>query len=230
MKSLTLKLSSILVAVGILASCANLNNTQKGTGIGAGAGAAAGALIGHFLGDGNAAMGAAIGAAVGGGTGAIIGKQMDKQAQAIEQTVAGAEVEKINDGQALEVTFSDSKDGITFATNSSTLSANSKVNLEKLAGIFQEFPDTYLEVCGHTDDTGAATYNQTLSEKRAKSVADYLIAQGVSSSRIEVQGFGEDKPRVPNSSDINRSKNRRVEVFIVPSEKMINDAKGEAGE
>lgn len=228
MKTITIKLLALVTAIIVFASCATMNSTQKGAAIGAGSGAALGAIIGHFAGD--AAVGAAIGTAVGGGAGAIIGKQMDKQAKMIEQTVPGAEVTTINEGQAIEVTFDGMGDGITFPTNSAELSATSKANLSKMIAVFNEFPDTYLNVSGHTDDKGADEYNMKLSERRANSVSSYLIAQGIASSKITTEWFGETKPRVTNDSDENRAKNRRVQILIVPNEKMIKDAQVKAGE
>ncbi len=228
MKTITIKFAAIIMVVAVLASCASMNSTQKGGAIGAGTGAALGAIIGHLAGD--AAVGAAIGTAVGGGAGLIIGNQMDKQAKMIEETVPGAEVKTINEGQAIEVTFDGMSDGITFPTNSSELSSTSKTNLSKMVSVFNEFPDTYLKVSGHTDDKGAEEYNMTLSEKRATSVSSYLVSQGVSSSKIATEWYGETKPRVANDTDTNRSKNRRVEILIVPNEKMIKDAQVEAGE
>ncbi len=228
MKTITIKLLALVTAIIVFASCATMNSTQKGAAIGAGSGAALGAIIGHFAGD--AAVGAAIGTAVGGGAGAIIGKQMDKQAKMIEETVPGAEVTTINEGQAIEVTFDGMGDGITFPTNSAELSATSKANLSKMIEVFNEFPDTYLNVSGHTDDKGADEYNMKLSERRANSVSSYLIAQGIASSKITTEWFGETKPRVTNDSDENRAKNRRVQILIVPNEKMIKDAQVKAGE
>ncbi|MFV0522128.1 MAG: OmpA family protein [Mangrovibacterium sp.] len=227
-KKFTLKLTACLLAVVLLASCASWNSTQKGAAIGTGSGAAAGALIGHWT--GNAGLGAAIGAAVGGGAGAIIGNQMDKQAKEIEETVPGAQVETVNEGQAIEVTFDGMSDGIVFPTNGSTLNELSKQNLNKMIPIFQEFPDTYIAISGHTDDTGEASYNMTLSEKRAKSVSSYLISQGLNKDRVHVTWYGEDKPKVANDSAANRAKNRRVEMLIVPNEHMVEDAKSQAGE
>ncbi|MFV0506420.1 MAG: OmpA family protein [Bacteroidales bacterium] len=225
MKNLVIKYTSILLAFVVLASCASINSTQKGAGIGAGGGAAIGGIIGAIAGDEKGALlGAAIGAAVGGTTGAIIGKQMDKQAQAIESTIPGAEVEKINNGEALEVTFDGNQDGITFPTNKYELDAASKENLAKLSDIFQEFPDTYLRVKGYTDDVGKEDYNMTLSKNRAESVSKYLLTQGIDPIRIETQWFGETLPKVANDSPGNRAKNRRVEVLIVPSQKMVNKA------
>lgn len=227
---MVIRYASIFLIIGALVSCASMNNTQKGATIGAGGGAVIGGIIGHFIGDGNEALGAAIGAAVGGGTGALIGRNMDKQAQAIESTIPGAEVEKINNGEALAITFDGNQDGITFPTNKYDLNDLSKTNLAKLSGIFQEFPDTYLQINGHTDDVGKDEYNLKLSENRAESVSNYLISQGIDKSRIATQWFGETKPRVTNDTPENRAKNRRVEVYIVPSEKMVQDAQQAAGE
>ncbi|MFV0482666.1 MAG: OmpA family protein [Bacteroidales bacterium] len=231
MRNLVIKYTSILLAIGVLASCASMNSTQKGAGIGAGGGAVIGGIIGAIAGDEQGALlGAAIGAAVGGTTGAIIGKQMDKQAQVIEATIPGAEVEKVNNGEALEITFDGNQDGITFPTNKYDLNESSKANLAKLSSIFQEFPDTYLRVKGYTDDVGKEEYNMTLSKNRAESVSNFLLTQGVEQVRIETQWFGETLPKVANDTPENRAKNRRVEVLIVPSQKMVNEAQQAAGQ
>ncbi len=203
-----------------------MNNTTKGTAIGVGSGAAVGAGVGKIA--GNTALGAVIGAAVGGATGAIIGKKMDKQKQELEAVLPEeTEVEVVEEGgnAALKVTFDS---GILFATNSSTVSNASKTALRDLAGNIDKNPDTDLKIIGHTDNTGKVDYNQTLSEKRAKSVYDYLIEQGVSSKRMVYEGKGIHAPVADNSSVEGRAKNRRVEVMIMANEKMLQDAEQEA--
>jgi outer membrane protein OmpA-like peptidoglycan-associated protein len=194
----------------------NANKSQKGAGIGVIGGAIAGGLIGGNI------KGALIGAAIGGAGGAIIGKQMDKQAQKIEEVLPGAEVERI--GEGIQVVFDD-KSGVTFGLNSANLTTASKANLDKIAQVFLEFPDTELMLEGHTDSSGDDAYNMTLSNNRAKSVATYLQAKGVDASRMSVKGYGETAPRFDNATKEGQAKNRRVEIGISANEKMIEDAK-----
>jgi outer membrane protein OmpA-like peptidoglycan-associated protein len=223
------RLFSVIILCGafIFSGC-GVSNTVKGTAIGVGGGAAAGAGIGKAA--GNTALGAVIGAAVGGAAGAIIGKRMDKQKQELETVLPdNTEVEIVEEeGQppALKITFDS---GILFATNSSTVSDASKSALRNFAANLEKNPDTDLKIVGHTDNTGQVDYNQTLSEKRAKSVYDYLIEQGVSSKRMVYEGKGIHQPVASNNTVEGRSKNRRVEILIMANEKMINDAQKEAG-
>lgn len=225
MKQLS-KLFGIIILSGamVLSGC-GASNTVKGTGVGAGAGAAVGAGIGAIVGGGKgAAWGAGIGAVVGGTTGAVIGKKMDKQAAELEK-IEGAQVEKINEGEAIKVTF---ESGILFATNSSTLNTQSRESLNKFASSLMENPDTDVKIYGHTDSTGSDAINNPLSERRAESVYNYLISRGVAGTRIISEGFGSTQPIGDNSTVTGRAQNRRVEVFILPNAKMIEDAQREA--
>lgn len=199
-------------------SVQNANKTQKGAGIGVIGGAIAGGLIGGNI------KGALIGAAIGGAAGAVIGRQMDKQAQKIEEVLPGADVERV--GEGIQVTF-DEDSGVTFAVNSAELTTASKANLDKIAKVFLEFPDTTLMLEGHTDNTGSEAYNMTLSEKRAQSVADYLQKDGIAASRMTAKGYGETAPRYDNATKEGQAKNRRVEIGILANEEMIEDAKAQ---
>ena len=221
MKGLTLCSVVLLSGSLLFSSCGTWTNTAKGTAIGVGGGAAVGAGIGALA--GNTALGTAIGAALGGTAGALIGKKMDKQKKELEATLPEeTTIETINEGEALRVTFDS---GILFATNSSTLSDASRSALRKLAESLNQNPDTDIKIVGHTDNTGNVDYNQTLSEKRAKSVFDYLMVdQGVSSKRMEFEGKGIHEPIADNSTVEGRALNRRVEILILPSEKMIQEA------
>jgi outer membrane protein OmpA-like peptidoglycan-associated protein len=214
---------SLTIATGILmAGCQSMTRTQKGAVIGTAGGAAAGAIIGRAT--GNTAMGAVIGAAVGGATGAVIGRKMDKQAAEMEKQIPNATVERVGEGIVVELS-----DKILFATNSSDLSAQAKQNLNKMIGVFKNYPDTNIEIQGHTDSTGSDAYNQTLSEKRASSVSNYLTSKGIQSSRITTLGYGESAPKYSNDTEDGRSQNRRVEFLISANEKMKADAAREAG-
>lgn len=225
MKQFTKLLGIILLSGAMVLSSCGASNTAKGTGIGAGAGAAVGAGLGAIFGGGKgAAWGAGIGAVVGGGTGAIIGNKMDKQAAELEE-IEGAQVEKINEGQAIKVTF---ESGILFATNSSTLNTASRESLDKFATSLQNNPDTDVKIYGHTDSTGSDAINNPLSERRAESVYNFLISRGVAGNRIVSAGFGSTDPIADNATVAGRAQNRRVEVFILPNAKMIEDAEREA--
>ncbi len=219
MKNLKLFAVLVLGMTVVFSSCGTWSNTAKGTAIGVGGGAAVGAGVGAIA--GNTALGAVIGAAVGGTAGALIGKKMDKQKKELENAVPDAAIESVNNGEALKVTFDS---GILFATNSSTLSEASKNALRNFASSLKTNPDTYVKIVGHTDNTGSVDLNQTLSEKRAKSVDDYLVQQGVSNGRLTYEGRGLHEPVADNSTAAGRAENRRVEVFIMANEKMIQEA------
>ncbi|CDF79204.1 OmpA/MotB family protein [Formosa agariphila KMM 3901] len=199
-------------------SLKNANDTQKGAGLGVAGGALIGGLIGGNI------TGALIGAAVGGAAGGVIGHSMDKQADKIEEALPGAEVNRV--GEGIQVVFDD-KSGVTFATNKADLTAKAKENLDAIAEVFIEFPDTNLLVEGHTDNTGNDAYNMTLSEKRAQSVVTYLKSKGVTGDRFDVTAYGETKPRFDNATEEGRTKNRRVEIGVSANEEMIEDAKAQ---
>lgn len=205
----------------------NANNSQKGAVIGAAGGAIIGAIIGNNAGKGgNGELGAVIGGVVGGTAGAVIGNKMDKQAQKIEEEIPGAVVERVDDG--IVVTF-DENSGVYFDTNKYNINSASQATLDKLISVLKEYPDTNILVVGHTDSTGSAEYNMTLSKNRAYSVTNYFTSKGLNSSRFTTNWFGEEQPLHDNSTAEGRAKNRRVNVAIVPNQKMIEDAKREAG-
>jgi outer membrane protein OmpA-like peptidoglycan-associated protein len=202
----------------------NTNNTQKGAGIGAVVGAVAGGVLGNNIGKGgNTALGAVIGGVVGGTVGGVIGNKMDKQAREIETAIPGADVERVGEGIKLVL----GENSVNFDTNKSTLTATAKANLDKLVTVFQNYPDTDIVIFGHTDSTGKAEYNLTLSQQRAASVKSYLATKGLKATRFETQGLGITEPIADNGTVEGRSKNRRVEFAIKANEKMIQDAEKE---
>lgn len=215
------KLIAILIlSLAVLLSGCGASNTVKGTGIGVGAGGAVGAGVGAIA--GNTALGAVIGAAVGGAAGALIGNKMDKQKKQLEAVLPeDAQVEAINEGEALKITFDS---GILFATNSSTVSDASKSALRNFASSLKENPDTDVQIVGHTDNTGSVDLNQNLSEKRAQSVYTYLNQQGINMNRMVFEGKGLHEPIADNSTATGRAQNRRVEIFILPNANMIQQA------
>jgi outer membrane protein OmpA-like peptidoglycan-associated protein len=216
-----LSISVVLFGVLLLASCSSMNRTQKGAAVGVAGGAAAGAVVGKAA--GNTALGAIIGAAVGGTTGAVIGNKMDKQAEEIARSIPDAQVIRVGEGIVVE--FSSN---VLFGFDQSDLSGDAKTSLDKLVKVLKEYPDTDIEIQGHTDSKGSATYNQNLSVQRASRVASYLKGMDVAASRIEVKGFGESLPKYMNDTEQGRAQNRRVEFLIAANDKMRSDAEKEA--
>jgi len=213
-----------LMAVSVLMfGCKSMNKTQKGAVIGTAGGAAVGAVIGKAA--GNTALGAIIGATVGGVTGAVIGRKMDKQAEEIKKEVPEAKVERVGEGIVVEF---NSK--ILFGFDRSDLTSSAEGNLKDLVTILNKYPDTNIEIQGHTDNAGTDEYNQGLSERRAGSVSAYIRGKGISSSRISIKGFGESAPKYSNDTEDGRALNRRVDFLITANEKMKADAKKEAGQ
>lgn len=222
MKHLRTNLIMILSAALIFTSCSSWNKTQKGAVVGTAAGGAMGAVIGKA--SGNTALGAIIGAAVGGATGAVIGHKMDKQAEEIKKTVPDAKVERVGEGIVVE--FSSN---VLFGFDKSGLSNEAKTTLDKLVTVLNYYPDTDIEVQGHTDSKGSEAYNMDLSERRANAVSSYLTSEGIAASRVRINGFGESLPKYSNDTNAGRIQNRRVEFLITANEKMKADAEKEAG-
>ena len=213
--------AALLLCVAIVFGGCNASNTAKGAAIGGGGGAAVGAGIGALIGGGKgAAWGAGIGAVVGGTAGVLIGNKMDKQKAELEK-INGAQVESVNDGQAIKVTF---ESGILFATNSSTLNQTSITSLAQFSNSLKANPDTDVQVFGHTDSTGNDNINIPLSQQRANSVMNYIASQGVSNSRMTSAGMGSSQPVADNATTAGKAQNRRVEVFILPNAKMLQEA------
>ncbi|HPS24645.1 MAG: OmpA family protein [Bacteroidales bacterium] len=224
MKYFKTGITLMLCASLVLTSCGNVSRTAMGVGIGTAAGAAAGAGIG--IATGNTALGTAIGAVVGGVAGGLIGRHMDKQRQELEEILPeAASIETVNDGEAIKVTL---ESGILFATNSTAIGESAKTALRNFAANLNQNPDTDLQIVGHTDITGTVEYNQGLSEKRARSVRDYLMLQNVDGARMTTIGKGIHEPVADNNTIAGRLQNRRVEIFILPNAKMIEEAQKEA--
>lgn len=204
----TIALGAMLIATS---SCAT--NTQTGAAVGAGAGAVAGGAIGAAA--GNTVAGVIIGAAVGGVAGVIIGDYMDRQAAEIERDLEGATVERI--GEGIKITFGD---GILFDVDQYQLRSIAETDLTQLSTILNKYDDTNVVIEGHTDGTGAADYNQSLSERRAQSVASFLATQTVDSRRFSVMGYGEQQPVASNDTAGGRQQNRRVDIAIIANDEL----------
>ncbi|SFH94458.1 OmpA family protein [Halpernia frigidisoli] len=213
-----------LSATLALSSCEavkNSNNQQRGTAIGAAGGAVLGGILGNNIGKGgNSALGAVLGGVIGGVAGNVIGNKMDKQAKEIKDTLPGAEVERVGDG--IKITLGENT--VNFNFNSSNLTSLAQANLDKLATVLANNPDTNINIFGYTDSTGTDSYNLTLSAQRAAAVKNYLSAKGLASSRMVTVGRGELDPIATNDSDAGRAQNRRVEFAITANQTMINDA------
>jgi len=221
MKKAVILLLSGALLLTISNGCA-WSNKAKGGAIGAGAGGAVGGLIGHAA--GNTALGAIIGAAVGGTAGVLIGNEMDKRAAEMRADLQGARIERI--GEGIKITFDS---GLLFDWDKSDLRAQAKTNIESLAKILNKYPDTDILIEGDTDNSGSEDYNLKLSERRAQSVANYLMGLGVPSSRTSMVGLGEMNPIASNDTDYGRQQNRRVEVAIFANDKLKKAAQAQAG-
>jgi len=219
---------SSLAALSLLTATACVTDPNTGerkasrTAIGAGGGALAGFLVGSIIGGSTARI---VGAGIGGIAGAAIGSTMDKQIRELKQSTAGSGVDitETDDGQAILVNL---PDGVTFDVDSSTLKPQFRMTLDEITNSLKQYPNSLVDVYGHTDSTGSEQYNQALSERRASTVANYLIMNGVSGARVRSKGFGETMPIASNDTAEGRSRNRRVEIKIVPiSQEQVQAAK-----
>lgn len=200
----------------VSACAAPQSKTQKGAAYGAAAGAAVGAIAGQAIGHDTKATveGAAIGAAVGGLAGVGIGHYMDKQEQALREAFAASEAASVQrQGDVLAVTM---KADFLFDVDSSVVHSGAYSEIDRLARVLKEYPNTRIRIEGHTDSTGSEAYNLRLSQRRADAVKQRLISKGVSSDRISALGYGESRPRATNRTPSGLQMNRRVEVYIEP--------------
>ena len=183
------------------------SNTAKGTGIGAVGGAIAGAIFG------GSRKSVLIGAGIGALAGGVAGNYMDKQEAELRTRLqnTGVSVTRVGDSIILNM-----PGNITFATDSSNISADFYQVLDSVALVINEFEKTYVDVIGHTDSTGKAEYNQQLSVARASSVARYLESQKVVPQRVNTQGMGQNAPIASNDTPEGRALNRRVEIRLTP--------------
>ncbi len=211
MRDTRMQVTAVILAGALVAGCASWTGAQRGAAIGAAGGAAVGGVIGKRT--GSTARGVILGAAVGGFVGAMIGEAMDKQARELEQNIPGAHVERI--GEGIAVTF---ESGLLFDFDSDRVRPEAAQNLRNLAASLDKYPNTDLLIVGHTDNIGRVGYNQDLSERRARSAANFLAAQGVAHGRLQSTGRGLHEPIATNDTEGGRQQNRRVEVAIYASE------------
>lgn len=217
-----MKTLPLVVGAGVLAlsGCINATNfdpnepDQNRTRQGALTGAAVGAVTGLITGGDQKVKNAAVGAAVGAGAGALIGQRLDQQEADLRASLGSDQVQIRNTGSELIVTM---PQDILFAVDSADVRPDLQRDLGALASNLQAYPDTTVDVIGHTDNTGDAGYNQGLSQRRASAVADELIFNGVSSSRVRAFGRGESEPVADNLTPEGRAQNRRVDLIIRPT-------------
>lgn len=190
-----------------------VSKTTQGAGIGAIGGAILGGIIGNNVGDGDEEQGMLIGAALGGLTGAGIGNYMDQQEAAIRSQLQGTGVSVSRVGNNIILNM---PHDITFNSGSDAIRSQFAGTLNSVALVLNKYNKTLVNVNGHTDSDGGASYNQGLSERRAGAVSQYLSSQRVDPRRLIVRGFGETEPIASNASSAGKAKNRRVEIHIVP--------------
>lgn len=222
-KQMSMRITLLLGAATVMAlgACATAPDGTTGTTMsrtqqGALAGAAIGAIYGAQRdSDGNnKGKDVVKGALAGAAAGAVAGNIMDRQAAALQQTMTTPGVQIINNGDHLRVIM---PEGILFATDSAAVSGAAQNDLYALARNLNEYPNSRVEVYGHTDSTGTAAHNMELSQRRAQSVAGILQAAGVSGQRLIPVGKGMTQPIASNDTPAGRAQNRRVEVIIRPT-------------
>jgi outer membrane protein OmpA-like peptidoglycan-associated protein len=198
-----------------LAACVTDPNTGEQkvsrTAIGAVGGAGLGYLLGDLVGGKTARI---VGAGIGGVAGGVIGNKMDQQIRELDEATegSGVDVSKTPDGESILVNLPD----VTFATASTTISPSFRAALDEVASSLQKYPDSLVDVMGHTDADGSDAYNLDLSRRRAESVKGYLVMRGVSGARVATIGYGEQYPRADNTTAEGKALNRRVEIRITP--------------
>jgi len=187
------------------------DNTRARTG--AATGAVIGGLIGATSNSSTRPLATVAGAAVGAAIGGAVGTSLDRQAADLRAQTSG-NIGVVNAGDRLVVTM---PQDLLIATDSSSLRPDLQADLRAVAGNLLQYPNSRIEVIGHTDNTGDAGYNRNLSQRRASSVASVLIGAGVPANRIVTIGQGEDMPIASNLTAQGRAQNRRVEIVIRPT-------------
>ena len=206
-------LAALIATSGCTTDPETGRQTISKTALGGIGGALGGYLLGDLVGGRRDRTEKILGAGIGGLAGAGIGAYMDKQERDLRARTAGTDVQVTREGDNLVLNI---PSGITFAYDSADVQPQFRRTLDQVADTLSQYNQTYIDVYGHTDSTGSDAYNQTLSQRRATSVADYLASRGVQPARIGTRGFGESQPIASNDTDAGRAANRRVEVKLVP--------------
>lgn len=207
--------TGIVVALSIATAACTTDDPNQRAKTGAAIGAVTGAVLGHQI---DHDSGKYIGAVVGAVAGGAVGHYMDNQQAEFEkelkteQDAHQLEIERLKD-DTLKLTVDNE---VSFDFDRAEIKPAFKPSLQKLANVINKYDRTIVHIVGHTDSTGPADYNQRLSERRAESVADYLVSQGVPRSRLRTEGRGETEPRDTNATEAGRQLNRRVDIFIKP--------------
>lgn len=214
MKKARLMVSAVaaLSLVGLSACVTDPNTGEKKvsrTALGSVGGAGVGYLLGSVIGGKTARI---VGAGIGGVAGGVVGYQMDKQIKELKEQTAGSGIDVTQEGDGILLNLPD----VTFAVDSTAISPSFQSALDKVAQSMVQYPNSLIDVYGHTDSTGSDAYNMDLSKRRADSVARYLASRGVSMARIQTQGMGENYPVADNGTPEGRALNRRVEIKITP--------------
>ena len=220
-----MKKTLIILCVGAMTLASCQTTTDPLTGQGQRNNTAGGAILGGLIGAGTGLLiagdksgsdkrrAALIGAGVGALVGGSIGNYMDRQEQELRQQLlnSGVSISRYGDEIVLNL-----PSNVTFATDSADINPAFAGVLNSVAIILNKYPQTLLDIDGHTDNTGSDQYNQQLSERRAVSVGQYLQAQRIDPRRLLVVGFGETRPIATNATEQGRAANRRVEIRISP--------------
>ena len=208
---------ALVAAMLPLSACVTDPTTGKRTiskaAIGGIGGALGGYLLGDLIGGKRDRTEKIVGAGIGALAGAGAGYYMDEQEKKLRQQTVGTGVNVTREGDNLVL---DMPSEVTFGVDSENIDTGFRNTLDQVASTLMQYEKTYVDVMGHTDSTGSDTYNQTLSERRASAVADYLSIRGVQSARLATRGYGESQPKASNLDPAGRSANRRVEIRLVP--------------
>jgi outer membrane protein OmpA-like peptidoglycan-associated protein len=203
----------LLVATACTTDPYTGQHTINRTAVGIGVGALGGYLLGDLVGGDHDRNAKVIGVGIGALAGGVVGNYMDQQEAELRRQTAGTGVDVYRQGDELVLRM---PSGITFPVDSYDIQPQFQSTLDQVAQTLSSYNQTYIDVLGHTDSTGSDAYNQTLSDRRAQSVSDYLAGHGVARARIGIRGYGESQPIASNETDTGRSENRRVEIKVVP--------------
>ena len=223
---------SSVAALSLLGTSACVTDPNTGeqkisrTAIGGVGGAVLGGLLGGAIGGKTGRIVGAVGGAAAGG---FVGYKMDNQIKELKEQTAGSgvDVTEVDGGSAILVNL---PDGVTFDVGSAVINSNFRGTLDSVSANLVQYPNSIIDVYGHTDSTGSDAFNQRLSEQRAQSVTNYMVSRGVAGARVRWQGFGESQPVADNDTEFGRSRNRRVEIKIIPfTEEEVRQAQAAQG-